>query len=250
MLAGKTPSPYLRLHDPVQNVLVAHWNRIGGRSPGEAGYFERMIHFWREVSLAGMPRASQGMDECYALMFEAAFDLAEAEPEWASECLDWEGKLGWASEGLAKLAQATIGRSMSHASLVEGFASRYAPAREREPQWNEDEYTVGMSRGWFQAALLCASRVSENERLWDFRCALSSASSKGWEDPRLHARLIREAPVRAQITPKLDLMDHPIIRMARLKYTEGSAEQGPRGSVSKLPLHHRRLPERGGLFRK
>jgi hypothetical protein len=82
-----------------------------------------------------------------------------------------------------------------------------------------------MGRGWFLAALVCAVRVSENERLWDFRCALSSASSKGWEDPRLHARLIREAPSVATVTPRMDLMDHPIIRITRLKYTEGSIEQ-------------------------
>lgn len=28
------------------------------------------------------------MDEVFALVFEATFDLAEAEPEWAVECLD------------------------------------------------------------------------------------------------------------------------------------------------------------------
>ena len=224
-LAGKIPCPYLRLHDPTQSSLVEQWKSIRGQSLGEAAYFERAIHFWREISLAGMPRAGQGMDECYALMFEAAFDLADAEPEWASECLEQEGNLDWPSEGLRKLARSTIGRKMAHASLVDGFAAIYAPAREREPQWNEDEYTVGMGRGWFQAALLCAGRVSENERLWEFRCALSSASAKGWEDSRLHTRLIREAPVRAQITPRMELMDHPIIRLARLKYIEGSIEQ-------------------------
>ena len=25
------------------------------------------------------------MDECYALLFESVFDLAEAEPEWAAQ---------------------------------------------------------------------------------------------------------------------------------------------------------------------
>jgi hypothetical protein len=42
-----------------------------------------MIHCWREVSLAGLPRTDTGQDECYALLFESTFDLAEAEPECA-----------------------------------------------------------------------------------------------------------------------------------------------------------------------
>lgn len=32
----------------------------------------------REVSLAGLPRSGRGIDECYALLFESAFDLAES----------------------------------------------------------------------------------------------------------------------------------------------------------------------------
>ena len=41
---------------------------------GMREYCERMIHFWREVSLAGMPRAGRAMDECYALLFESALN--------------------------------------------------------------------------------------------------------------------------------------------------------------------------------
>ena len=224
-LQGKTPAPYFRLHDPAQEMLVERWNSLRGQPRGDVAYIERMIHFWREVSLAGMPRVGQGMDECYALLFEAVFDLAEAESEWALECLEQEKKIEWPWESLKRLARSNLGCRVGHASLVDGFASFYAPAREREPQWNNDGCVVGLGRGWFLAALLCAGRVSENERLWDFRCALSSASSKGWEDPRLHARLIRQAPLRARLTPKMELMDHPIIRIARLKYVEGSIEQ-------------------------
>ena len=86
-LAGKTPSPYLRLHDPVQKTLVEFAATEPARLAGDSAYYERMIHFWREVSLAGMPRAGKAMDECCALLFESAFDLAEAEPDWALERL-------------------------------------------------------------------------------------------------------------------------------------------------------------------
>jgi hypothetical protein len=67
--------------------------------------------------------------------------------------------------------------------------------------------------------------VPEDHSLWGFRCALASSSIERWDDPRLHTRLIREAPVRAEITPHIELMDHPILRIARLKYAEESIEQ-------------------------
>src|SRR4051794_23098924 len=77
-LAGKQPHPYLRLHDPVVKALV---------DTAHGPYAERMVHFWREVSLAGMKVDGRGMDECYALLLESAFDLALAEPEWATDVL-------------------------------------------------------------------------------------------------------------------------------------------------------------------
>jgi hypothetical protein len=225
VLAGKTPSPYFRLHDPAQNMLVERWDSLRDQPMAEVIYIERMIHFWREVSLAGLPRSGRGMDECYALMFETAFDLAEAEPEWAAEYLEQESKLEWPWESLKRLARCAIGCRVNHTSLVDAFASLYAPAREREPQWNNDGCVVGMGRGWFSAALLCAVRVSEDHALWDFRVALSSSSSRRWDDQRLHTRLIREAPLRARTTARIELMEHPILRIARLKYAEGSVEQ-------------------------
>jgi hypothetical protein len=82
-IAGKTPSPYLRLHDPVQKALTEFAASDEVQRAAESAYCHRMIHFWREVSLAGMPRAGKAIDECYALLFESAFDLAEADPGWA-----------------------------------------------------------------------------------------------------------------------------------------------------------------------
>jgi hypothetical protein len=225
-LSGKAPSPYLRLHDPVQKMLADLSAGTRGQPLRETAYTDRMIHFWREVSLAGLPRTGRGMDECYALLFEAAFDLAEAEPDWALECLDQKSRGQWPWEILTQLAHYTVGRRISHASLVDGFAAIYAPRRERDDDWKHERCVVASGSGWFWAALLSAAGVPEDHSLWGFRCALSSASSNGWDDhERLHARLIREAPVRAEITPRIELMDHPLLRIARLKYAQGSIEQ-------------------------
>src|SRR4029453_2679251 len=103
-LAGKFPAPYLRLHDRVQSGLAGSAADLHGRSMGETAYLDRMIHCCREVSLAGLPRTDTGQDECYPLLFESTFDLAEAEPEWALECLAEKSGSGWS----APLARARV----------------------------------------------------------------------------------------------------------------------------------------------
>src|SRR6266480_3045435 len=126
-LAGKSPSPYLRLHDPVQKALIDY--AANGEIQNQTGmpeYCERMIHFWREVSLAGMPRAGRAMDECYALLFESAFDLAEAQPNWAIEVLAQKSTSELPIRALDKLASHTAGDSITHSGLVRAFTTIYA----------------------------------------------------------------------------------------------------------------------------
>jgi hypothetical protein len=60
---------------------------LRARRLGETAYLDRMIHFWREISLAAFPCAGKAMDECYALLFESTFSLAHSEPVWAIDCL-------------------------------------------------------------------------------------------------------------------------------------------------------------------
>ncbi len=94
-LAGKSPSPYLRTGDPVQRLLFERATEIQHQRAVETAYVFRMVHFWREVSLAGIARTGPGMDECYALLFESAFDLAQEEPEWVAELLSEKPKSEW-----------------------------------------------------------------------------------------------------------------------------------------------------------
>jgi hypothetical protein len=62
-LAGKSPAPYLQLHDPVQKGLFERAASHQGRSCWADVYCDRMIHFWREVSLAGLARSGRGLDD-------------------------------------------------------------------------------------------------------------------------------------------------------------------------------------------
>lgn len=62
-IAGKHPSPYLRLHDHVQKGLAELAVERRGQSVDQTAYLDRMIHFWREVSLADLPRSGRGLDE-------------------------------------------------------------------------------------------------------------------------------------------------------------------------------------------
>src|SRR5713101_115092 len=226
-LAGKTPSPYLRLHDPVQKGLFERAASHQGRSCWADVYCDRMIHFWREVSLAGLPRSGRGLDHCYALLFESAFDLAEAEPVWAVQRMADKSAPPARIIPLEPLVHACAnGNEISHSTLTTAFCFLFAPFREREEKWSSALEVALSGDSWFWAAILCAAGIDENHPLWRFRCALSDSSANGWHDGGLlHLRLIREAPQRALSTPCAELMAHPILRIARLKYREGSVEQ-------------------------
>jgi len=102
----------------------------------------------------------------------------------------------------------------------------FAPFREREERWSNELEVALSGDSWFWAAILCATGIEENHPLWRFRCALSDASANGWHDGvHLHLRLIRQAPQRALTTPRAELLAHPILRIAWLKYRDGSIEQ-------------------------
>ena len=213
-LAGKQPHPYLRPHDVVQQELV-------GKAKGP--YLDRMIHFWREVSLAGMRRGGSGMDECYALLFESVFDLAEAETEWAAQIFA-ETESNHKFTALKQLNH-QLCYPISHQGLTDAFRRCYAPLREQDRSYDNGVYVALYGEFWFWAAITCAVGLDEKHPGWSFRCELAKCSANGWGDDRLHARLIREAPRHATVTPRNQLMVHPILRLARLKYRGDSVEQ-------------------------
>jgi len=225
-ITAKTPSPYFRLHDPVQKRLVEY--AMDGEILQQTEvreYCQCMIHFWREVSLAGMPRAGRAMDECYALLFESAFDLAEAEPTWALGCLAEKSASELPAGALNKLASHTVRGTINHAGLIGAFTDIYAPAREAQEKYHNEVYVPLEGTVWFCEAVSLTTRIDETHELWPFRCALARSSRNGWGDHRLHTGLIREAPQRAPRMSRLELMAHPILRLAKLKYREGSLEQ-------------------------
>jgi hypothetical protein len=57
-LAGKTPAPYLRVHDPVQQALAALGQYDRRTQDGRTGlrpYLDRMIHFGAKYHLPRCP---------------------------------------------------------------------------------------------------------------------------------------------------------------------------------------------------
>jgi hypothetical protein len=121
---------------------------------------------------------------------------------------------------------ATARGNITHTELVRAFTWLNAPWRESNTNCQNEIYIAFQGAVWFWAAVFVAAGIDENNRLWHFRYALAESSQNGWGDShRLHTRLIREAPHRAFTTPRLELMAHPILRIARLKYREGSVEQ-------------------------
>ena len=224
-MAGKTPSPYLRTHDPAQRKLAEFTASPDGHTPQWQAYVESTIHFWREVSLAALSRTGRGADECYALLFESVFDLAQSRPEWAAEKLTnlQSQEIAW--RALRQLAHETVGRDLSHAGLMASFSAIHAVLREQDDCWNDDYFVTNCGDVWFYAAILCATQVDENHGLSWFRRGLAELSEDRWNDDRLHTRLIREAPLRATMASRAEVQAHPLLRIARLKYQEGSVEQ-------------------------
>jgi hypothetical protein len=228
-LAGKTPAPYLRLHDPAQQALVAlgqydysRQERLRGLRP----YLDRMIHFWREVSLAAFPCGGKGMDECYALLFESAFCLAQSEPVWALDCLASQPPADVHGSALQHLAHQTKAAMIAHSDLVDAFTHLYAPRREEDATWQNHANVALAGELWFWAAIHLATGIQETDGFWSFHQAIAKSAASDWgDDERLHIHLIREAPQHALRTPRIELLAHPILRIARLKYGEGSIEQ-------------------------
>jgi hypothetical protein len=228
-LAGKAPAPYLRVHDPVQQALVALGQHDSGtpeRRTGLRPYFDRMIHFWREVSLAGFPCGGKGMDECYALLFESTFSLAQSDPPWAVECLATQPSENVHVNALRHFAHQVKASTIAHFDLVDGFTHLYAPRREKDATWQNPASVALAGELWFWAAVYLAVESHETDGYFSFHQAIAKSAASEWDDgERLHIRLIRDAPQRALTTPRIELMAHPILRIARLKYREGSAEQ-------------------------
>jgi hypothetical protein len=117
-------------------------------------------------------------------------------------------------------------RRIAHPQLVYAFTEMYAPRREQTDKWQSAINVALAGELWFWAAIQLAVGTEESDWLSTFVSAMEKAAATHWQDgERLHIRLIREAPRRAQATPRAELMAHPILRIARLKYREGSVEQ-------------------------
>lgn len=227
-LAGKTPHPYLRVHDPAQQALVAlaQWDCNQGGRAGVRAYLDRMIHFWREMSVAGIPCGGRAMDECYALLFESTFELGQSEPEWATNALAAQSGADVHVDALSHFASQVRGANLSHTDVAAAFTQLYAPRREQGDKWNNPVNVALAGELWFWAAVRLAVGTDESDKLWPFRCAMSKSAAADWNDAnRLHIRLIREAPRRVARASIRELMAHPLLRIARLKYREGSTEQ-------------------------
>jgi hypothetical protein len=228
-LASKSPAPYLRVHDSVQQALVALGQYNSSAREGQTGlrpYLDRMIHFWREISLAALPCGGKAMDECYALLFESAFSLAQSEPDWAIDCLATQPPANVHVNALRHFARQVKAATIAHSDLVSAFTHLYAPRREQDSTWQNPVNVAIAGELWFWAAVYLAVGTHQTDGYSSFQKAIAKSAAAAWSDgERLHIRLIRDAPQRASQTPLIQLMAHPILRLARLKYREGSIEQ-------------------------
>jgi hypothetical protein len=113
-----------------------------------------------------------------------------------------------------------------HFDLASAFTHLYAPRREQDATWQNPVNVAIAGELWFWAAIYLAVGNHETDGYLSFHQAIAKSDATDWGDgERLHIRLIREAPQRALTTPRAQLMAHPILRIARLKYREDGVEQ-------------------------
>lgn len=223
-LADKKPDPYLRAHDPALAKFIREYGAgEESASPEVRPYFERFIHFWREASIFGLPRTGPGQDETLLFLFEATFDLAIKEPEWAARILEEKPKD--AQRGtLAGLDACLFGDQVTHESLLDAFGRLNAPEREKSREWNQDAFILFLGRLIFWTAVLAAHEIERTDKLTNLRLALLDLSNCEWGDRRAFARILRRAPHRAPSTSRARLFEHPLLRLVRTFYREDGLE--------------------------
>ena len=126
-----------------------------------------------------MPRAGRAMDECYALLFESAFNLAKAEPNWASEVLMERSRSEMPIGALNQLASHVACGSIGHTELVRAFNWLNASWRESNENCHNEVYVAFQADVWFWAAVLMAAGIYDNHQLSRFRRALIESSHSG-----------------------------------------------------------------------
>lgn len=217
--------PYLRLNDPIQRFLADYTASEQGQGKSWRTFYEATLHFWREVSVMGLPRGGRGADELYALLFESAFTLALAKPDWAEECLESLESEETSRSALKHLAHHASRHPRDHEGMVLNFRCIGAVNREGNDRWDDPKIVVRFGVIWFGAALICACRVDDDHSEAWFRRGMVQLSEIGWDDDRIHMKIIREACLRSPVTSRGRLHEHPLIRLARRNYRDGSTEQ-------------------------
>ena len=166
------------------------------------------------------------------------FSLAQSEPDWAIDCLATQPPEDVHVNALRHFAHQVKAATIAHSDLVSAFTHLYAPRREQDATWQNPVNVALAGELWFWAAIYLAVGTHETDGYLSFHQAIAKSAATDWNDgDRLHIRLIREAPQRAQITPRIELMAHPILRIARLKYREGSVEQTAGVAISECAMH-------------
>ena len=92
------------------------------------------------IALLRVQRFPRPTNPWMALLFESAFDLAEAEPDWALQCMTDNPDSGAAIGALTHLAGHTDRGTITHAELNHAFTRIYAARRETDERLHNQFY--------------------------------------------------------------------------------------------------------------
>lgn len=218
LVSGKNPRAYFRTHDTVQEFFIELVEERAGWKPPWHLFADRFIHFFREISLFEIPRVGRDIDESCALALEAGFDLGRCDQQWREAFLA-EGQIGSGDFRLLELLGAHwCGYEVSHRGIREAITDIHAPKRERGEITQKVGTFFSAVEAWFRAGA-AASCTQDVEDIRPISDALAGLSTRDWEDKRLHTQIVRRAPRLSQLTPRIELLAHPLFRLFSLKHT-------------------------------
>ena len=127
-----------------------------------------MIHFWREVSLAGMPAPEKRWTNAMRCYSNPTFSLAQSETDWALELFSDSTSRRRAHQCLAALRLQVKAATIAHSDLVRAFTHLYAPCREQDATWQNPVNVALAGELWFWAAIYLAAGIHETDGYLSF----------------------------------------------------------------------------------
>ncbi len=207
-----TPTPYFRLQDSLCKAFLQR-----AANQWEFDGLKHLFPFVREMSLLGFGREHRKLSVWVRSAFMAGHDLGRAHPGYLEEVLPGPA-LNLATHRVGVLKQCSGEECLTHVGLAHAcdvvVNANWAEVPPDQQEAVLLDATLKTLRTGFAAAT--ASRVDPAQTDW-----LGDIPERiGGRISDIASRLVVDAPRNAVGKPVLDLLEHPLLRLARELYPD------------------------------